>query len=236
MIDCEKCREMISCLLDGELSQANRASCASILPPVPNAEAFMMHFSAVSEQMHEEEPLPEELHEKDYVRHKGKAEEENRYSVDKISVRSGMPCPCHIRRSQKRYVRPAENKVDSIKLYVEETLPVLDGRFTGQTGNGDKNNIYSGSEFENKSCCLGGRQLKSSAHCLRRQKMRTANMSCRARPITRSALMTVSSLILCSFILMTAAPMPITETELCRRRFGAGDMRSARCMRRGIKK
>ena len=33
---------------------------------------------------------------------------------------------------------PAENKVDSIELYVEETLPVLDGRFTGQTVNGDK--------------------------------------------------------------------------------------------------
>lgn len=108
---------------------------------------------------------------------------------------------------------PAENKVDSNDLYVAETLPVLDGRFTGQSGNGEKQHILW-LRMRKQEQLSRRRQLKSSAHCLRRQKMRTANMSCRARPITRSALMTVSSLILCSFILMTAASMPITETEL----------------------
>lgn len=88
-------KKIIEKVLDGELSQAEQSFVREHIASCPECRSVYDAFSAVSEQMHEEEPLPDGLHEKI----KGKAEEENRYSVDKISVRSGMPCPCHIRRS-----------------------------------------------------------------------------------------------------------------------------------------
>ena len=109
MIDCEKCREMISCLLDGELSEAEQSLVREHIASCPECRSVYDAFSAVSEQMHEEESLPDGLH----------------ALVIFAGAKSGM-------------LGPAENKVDSIELYVEETLPVLDGRFTGQTVNGDK--------------------------------------------------------------------------------------------------
>ena len=64
MIDCEKCREMISCLLDGELSQAEQSLVREHIASCPECRSVYDAFSAVSEQMHEEEPLPDGLHEK----------------------------------------------------------------------------------------------------------------------------------------------------------------------------
>lgn len=213
MIDCEKCREMISCLLDGELSQAEQSLVREHIASCPECRSVYDAFSAVSEQMHEEESLPDGLHEK--IMSGIKAKPKKKTGIVWIKYLSVAACLALVifAGAKSGMLGPAENKVDSIELYVEETLPVLDGRFTGQTVNGDKT-TYTLAQNSKTRALSRRRQLKSSAHCLRRQKMRTANMSCRARPITRSALMTVSSLILCSFILMTAAPMPITETEL----------------------
>ena len=64
MIDCEKCREMISCLLDDELSQAEQSLVREHIASCPECRSVYDAFSAVSEQMHEEEPLPDGLHEK----------------------------------------------------------------------------------------------------------------------------------------------------------------------------
>ena len=141
MIDCEKCREMISCLLDGELSQAEQSLVREHIASCPECRSVYDAFSAVSEQMHEEEPLPEELHEK--IMSGIKAKPKKKTGIVWIKYLSVAACLA---------------------------LVIFAGAKSGMFG--------------------------------------------RARPITRSALMTVSSLILCSFILMTAAPMPITETEL----------------------
>ncbi len=138
MIDCEKCREMISCLLDGELSQAEQSLVREHIASCPECRSVYDAFSAVSEQMHEEEPLPDGLHEK--IMSGIKAKPKKKTGIVWIKYLSVAACLALVifAGAKSGMLGPAENKVDSIKLYVEETLPVLDGRFTGQTDNGDK--------------------------------------------------------------------------------------------------
>ena len=138
MIDCEKCREMISCLLDGELSQAEQSLVREHIDSCPECRSVYDAFSAVSEQMHEEEPLPEGLHEK--IMSGIKAKPKKKTGIVWIKYLSVAACLALVifAGAKSGMFGPAENKVDSIELYVEETLPVLDGRFTGQTVNGDK--------------------------------------------------------------------------------------------------
>lgn len=64
MTDCEKCREMISCLLDGELSDAQRSLVREHIAGCPECRSVYDAFCAISEQMREPEPLPEGLHDK----------------------------------------------------------------------------------------------------------------------------------------------------------------------------
>ena len=206
MIDCEKCREMISCLLDGELSQAEQSLVREHIAACPECRSVYDAFSAVSAQLHEEEPLPDGLHEK--IMSGIKAKPKKKTGIVWIKYLSVAACLALVIFAgvKSGMLSPAENKVDSNDLYVAEDSQDNPAMVTKQH--------ILWLRMRKQELLSRRRQLKSSAHCLRRQKMRTANMSCRARPITRSALMTVSSLILCSFILMTAAPMPITETEL----------------------
>lgn len=138
MIDCEKCREMISCLLDGELSQAEQSLVREHIASCPECRSVYDAFSVVSAQLHEEEPLPEELHEK--IMSGIKAKPKKKTGIVWIKYLSVAACLALVifAGAKSGMFGPAENKVDSIKLYVEETLPVLDGRFTGQTVNGDK--------------------------------------------------------------------------------------------------
>ena len=64
MIDCEKCREMISCLLDDELSDAEQSLVREHIAVCPECRRVYDAFCTISEQMHESEPLPDGLHEK----------------------------------------------------------------------------------------------------------------------------------------------------------------------------
>ena len=64
MIDCEKCREMISCLLDDELSDAERSLVREHIEHCPECQSVYDAFCAISEQMRKPEPLPDGLHEK----------------------------------------------------------------------------------------------------------------------------------------------------------------------------
>ena len=64
MIDCQKCREMISCLLDDELSQADIALVREHIEHCPECRSVYDAFCAISEQMRKTEPLPEGMHEK----------------------------------------------------------------------------------------------------------------------------------------------------------------------------
>ena len=64
MIDCEKCREMISCLLDDELDDADRSLVREHIAHCPECRSVYDAFCTISEQMREPEPLPEGLHEK----------------------------------------------------------------------------------------------------------------------------------------------------------------------------
>lgn len=57
-------QRMISCLLDGELSEAEQSLVREHIASCPECRSVYDAFSAVSEQMHEEEPLPDGLHEK----------------------------------------------------------------------------------------------------------------------------------------------------------------------------
>lgn len=134
MIDCEKCREMISCLLDGELSQAEQSLVREHIASCPECRSVYDAFSAVSEQMHEEESLPDGLHEK--IMSGIKAKPKKKTGIVWIKYLSVAACLALVifAGAKSGMFGPAENKVDSIELYVEETLPVLDGRFTGQSG------------------------------------------------------------------------------------------------------
>lgn len=64
MIDCEKCREMISCLLDNELSDTEQSLVREHIAVCPECRSVYDAFCTISEQMHESEPLPDGLHEK----------------------------------------------------------------------------------------------------------------------------------------------------------------------------
>lgn len=64
MIDCEKCREMISCLLDDELGDAERGFVREHIEHCPECQSVYDAFCTISEQMREPETLPEGLHEK----------------------------------------------------------------------------------------------------------------------------------------------------------------------------
>lgn len=134
MIDCEKCREMISCLLDGELSQAEQSLVREHIASCPECRSVYDAFSAVSEQMHEEEPLPEELHEK--IMSGIKAKPKKKTGIVWIKYLSVAACLALVIFAgvKSGMLSPAEHKTDSNDLYVAKSLPVLDGRFTGQSG------------------------------------------------------------------------------------------------------
>lgn len=134
MIDCEKCREMISCLLDGELSQAEQSLVREHIASCPECRSVYDAFSAVSEQMHEEEPLPDGLHEK--IMSGIKAKPKKKTGIVWIKYLSAAACLALVIFAgvKSGMLSPAEHKTDSNDLYVAKSLPVLDGRFTGQSG------------------------------------------------------------------------------------------------------
>ena len=134
MIDCEKCREMISCLLDGELSQAEQSFVREHIAACPECRSVYDAFSAVSAQLHEEEPLPDGLHEK--IMSGIKARPKKKTGIVWIKYLSVAACLALVIFAgvKSGMLSPAENKVDSNDLYVAKSLPVLDGRFTGQSG------------------------------------------------------------------------------------------------------
>lgn len=134
MIDCEKCREMISCLLDGELSQAEQSLVREHIAACPECRSVYDAFSAVSAQLHEEEPLPDGLHEK--IMSGIKAKPKKKTGIVWIKYLSVAACLALVIFAgvKSGMLSPAENKVDSNDLYVAKSLPVLDGRFTGQSG------------------------------------------------------------------------------------------------------
>ncbi len=134
MIDCEKCREMISCLIDGELSQAEQSLVREHIASCPECRSVYDAFSAVSEQMHEEETLPDGLHEK--IMSGIKAKPKKKTGIVWIKYLSVAACLALVIFAgvKSGMLSPAENKVDSNDLYVAKSLPVLDGRFTGQSG------------------------------------------------------------------------------------------------------
>lgn len=134
MIDCEKCREMISCLLDGELSQAEQSLVREHIASCPECRSVYDAFSAVSEQMHEEEPLPDGLHEK--IMSGIKARPKKKTGIVWIKYLSAAACLALVIFAgiKSGMLSPAEHKTDSNDLYVAKSLPVLDGRFTGQSG------------------------------------------------------------------------------------------------------
>lgn len=64
MIDCNECREMISCLLDGELDEEEQTLVRGHISACPECRRVYEAFCAISDGMREPEPLPEGLHEK----------------------------------------------------------------------------------------------------------------------------------------------------------------------------
>lgn len=134
MIDCEKCREMISCLLDGELSQAEQSLVREHIAACPECRSVYDAFSAVSAQLHEEEPLPDGLHEK--IMSGIKARPKKKTGIVWIKYLSAAACLALVIFAgvKSGMLSPAEHKTDSNDLYVAKSLPVLDGRFTGQSG------------------------------------------------------------------------------------------------------
>lgn len=134
MIDCEKCREMISCLLDGELSQAEQSFVREHIAACPECRSVYDAFSAVSAQLHEEEPLPDGLHEK--IMSGIKAKPKKKTGIVWIKYLSVAACLALVIFAgvKSGMLSPAEHKTDSNDLYVAKSLPVLDGRFTGQSG------------------------------------------------------------------------------------------------------
>ncbi len=134
MIDCEKCREMISCLIDGELSQAEQSFVREHIAACPECRSVYDAFSAVSTQLHEEEPLPDGLHEK--IMSGIKARPKKKTGIVWIKYLSVAACLALVIFAgvKSGMLSPAEHKTDSNDLYVAKSLPVLDGRFTGQSG------------------------------------------------------------------------------------------------------
>lgn len=134
MTDCEKCREMISCLIDGELSQAEQSFVRDHIAACPECRSVYDAFSAVSAQLHEEEPLPDGLHEK--IMSGIKAKPKKKTGIVWIKYLSVAACLALVIFAgiKSGMLSPAEHKTDSNDLYVAKSLPVLDGRFTGQSG------------------------------------------------------------------------------------------------------
>lgn len=134
MTDCEKCREMISCLLDGELSQAEQSFVREHIAACPECRSVYDAFSAVSAQLHEEEPLPDGLHEK--IMSGIKAKPKKKTGIVWIKYLSVAACLALVIFAgvKSGMLSPAEHKTDSNDLYVAKSLPVLDGRVTGQSG------------------------------------------------------------------------------------------------------
>lgn len=134
MTDCEKCREMISCLLDGELSQAEQSFVREHIAACPECRSVYDAFLAVSAQLHEEEPLPDGLHEK--IMSGIKARPKKKTGIVWIKYLSAAACLALVIFAgiKSGMLSPAEYKTDSNDLYVAKSLPVLDGRFTGQSG------------------------------------------------------------------------------------------------------
>lgn len=134
MTDCEKCREMISCLLDGELSQAEQSFVREHIAACPECRSVYDAFSVVSAQLHEEEPLPDGLHEK--IMSGIKARPKKKTGIVWIKYLSVAACLALVIFAgvKSGMLSPAEHKTDSNDLYVAKSLPVLDGRFTGQSG------------------------------------------------------------------------------------------------------
>lgn len=134
MTDCEKCREMISCLLDGELSQAEQSFVREHIAACPECRSVYDAFSAVSAQLHEEEPLPDGLHEK--IMSGIKAKPKKKTGIVWIKYLSVAACLALVIFAgvKSGMLSPADHKTDSNDLYVAKSLPVLDGRFTGQSG------------------------------------------------------------------------------------------------------
>ena len=134
MTDCEKCREMISCLIDGELSQAEQSFVREHIAACPECRSVYDAFSAVSAQLHEEEPLPDGLHEK--IMSGIKAKPKKKTGIVWIKYLSVAACLALVIFAgiKSGMLSPAEYKTDSNDLYVAKSLPVLDGRFTGQSG------------------------------------------------------------------------------------------------------
>lgn len=134
MIDCEKCREMISCLLDGELSQAEQCLVREHIASCPECRSVYDAFSVVSAQLHEEEPLPDGLHEK--IMSGIKARPKKKTGIVWIKYLSAAACLALVIFAgiKSGMLSPAEHKTDSNDLYAAKSLPVLDGRFTGQSG------------------------------------------------------------------------------------------------------
>ena len=134
MTDCEKCREMISCLIDGELSQAEQSFVREHIAACPECRSVYDAFSAVSAQLHEEEPLPDGLHEK--IMSGIKAKPKKNTGLVWIKYLSVAACLALVIFAgvKSGMLSPAEHKTDSNDLYVAKSLPVLDGRFTGQSG------------------------------------------------------------------------------------------------------
>lgn len=64
MIDCNECREMISCLLDGELDEEEQTLVRGHISACPECRRVYEAFCAISDGMRESEPLPGGLHEK----------------------------------------------------------------------------------------------------------------------------------------------------------------------------
>ncbi len=78
MIDCNKCREMISCLLDGELDEEEQASVHEHIASCPECRCVYEAFCAISDEMREPEPLPEGLHDKIMSGVRAKAKKKSR--------------------------------------------------------------------------------------------------------------------------------------------------------------
>lgn len=127
-------QRMISCLLDGELSQAEQSFVREHIAACPECRSVYDAFSAVSAQLHEEEPLPDGLHEK--IMSGIKAKPKKKTGIVWIKYLSVAACLALVIFAgvKSGMLSPAENKVDSNDLYVAKSLPVLDGRFTGQSG------------------------------------------------------------------------------------------------------
>lgn len=141
MNDCEKCRELISCLLDGELSDSERSFVRGHIADCPECSAVYEAFSAISGQMKLEEDIPDGLHEKIMSGIKAKPRKKTG-GIVWIKYLSAAACLAIVifAGAKSGVFGPATNGADSSNPYVTETLPILDGRFTGQSDeeSGDK--------------------------------------------------------------------------------------------------